>query len=70
LLSDDNIDKEWLELGEGIDYLVVQASYSITAVTEIGGRCPAVPYLDERGGLMSLPETVDKIKPCGFNGTG
>ena len=49
LLSDDNIDKEWLDWVKGIDYLVVQASYQ-SPVTEIADVVLPSRIWDERGG--------------------
>jgi len=54
LLSDDNIDKEWLDWVKGIDYLVVQASYQ-SPVTEIADVVlPSVSGMSAAV-LMSLP---------------
>jgi formate dehydrogenase major subunit len=49
LLSDDNIDKEWLDWIKAIDYLVVQASYQ-SPVTEIADVVLPSRIWDERGG--------------------
>ena len=49
LLSDDNIDKEWLDWIKGIDYLVVQASYHSPAVDIADVVLPSRIW-DERGG--------------------
>ncbi len=49
LLSDDNIDKDWLEWVKGIDYLVVQASYR-SPVVEIADVVLPSRIWDERGG--------------------
>jgi formate dehydrogenase major subunit len=49
LLSDDNIDKEWLDWIKGIDYLVVQASYHSAAVDIADVVLPSRIW-DERGG--------------------
>jgi formate dehydrogenase major subunit len=49
LLSDDNIDKDWLDWVKGIDYLVVQASYN-SPVVEIADVVLPSRIWDERGG--------------------
>ena len=49
LLSDDNIDKDWLEWLKAIDYLVVQASYQSPAVDLADVVLPSRIW-DERGG--------------------
>ncbi len=49
LLSDDNVDKEWLEWIKAIDYLVVQASYRSPVVDIADVVLPSRTW-DERGG--------------------
>ena len=49
LLSDDNIDKDWLDWIKAIDYLVVQASYR-SPVVDIADVVLPSRIWDERGG--------------------
>jgi predicted molibdopterin-dependent oxidoreductase YjgC len=49
LLSDDIVDKEWLEWLKAVDYLVVQASYD-SPVVEIADVVLPSRIWDERGG--------------------
>jgi formate dehydrogenase major subunit len=49
LMSDDNIDKDWLDWIKGIDYLVVQASYN-SPVVEMADVVLPSRIWDERGG--------------------
>ena len=49
LLSDDAVDKEWMEWLKAIDYLVVQASYH-SPVTEMADVVLPSRIWDERGG--------------------
>ena len=49
LLSDDNVEKEWLDWLKGIDYLVVQAGYHSPAVDLADVVLPS-PIWAERGG--------------------
>ena len=50
LLSDDNVDKEWLTWLKGIDYLVVQAGYHSPVVDELADVVLPSRIWDERGG--------------------
>jgi predicted molibdopterin-dependent oxidoreductase YjgC len=50
LLSDDNIDKDWLTWLKGIDYLVVQAGYHSPVVDELADVVLPSRIWDERGG--------------------
>ena len=49
LLSDDNVDKEWLDWLKGIDYLVVQAGYH-SPVVDLADVVLPSPIWAERGG--------------------
>jgi formate dehydrogenase major subunit len=49
LLSDDNVEKDWLDWLKGIDYLVVQAGYHSPAVDLADVVLPS-PIWAERGG--------------------
>jgi formate dehydrogenase major subunit len=49
LLSDDIIDKDWLDWVKGIDYLIVQASYISPVVEKADVVLPSRIW-DERGG--------------------
>jgi predicted molibdopterin-dependent oxidoreductase YjgC len=49
LLSDDNVEKDWLDWLKGIDYLVVQAGYH-SPVVDLADVVLPSPIWAERGG--------------------
>jgi formate dehydrogenase major subunit len=63
LLSDDNIDKDWLEWLKAIDYLVVQASYQSPVVDLADVVLPSRIW-DERGGsYVTAGKRASKANP-------